>query len=940
MGAGVEPGAGIAPRPGNAAIPGELPRQPPAREPARRAPAGRSRTPLLPSKFSVRRAVSIALVLILVFAAAVLAGFWAAARLAPERLRLVAEQQLGRVLKGEVTLASLQIARASRVPWLWLEAHGARAVLQNDVTLLAGRMRARLDPLSLALGRLGIADLRLEDVVVMFPPHDDGKGPQDRVRKILHPIEVTGRFLREHPCSIPDLEVEGLTLLVARDGKLDVVLESGRGSLACAGLARSHSNARLLAQARRGDGSFPASFTLAASRDTASADVVLDSVAFAPLLGIIGLNVPLRGTVSGTAHLEAPGEGPYRLDVALQGRQVAGPIPGGEHPPWLSLDLPAPRLSGRLLATQDDLKLESAEIADGGIRLELDGELEVPVRPASRARLAVEAADLAVGDATRLLTQLPETAARTARQLLARVEAGRFPSLSSELRGTLGEISDLLQRSVLSRPDALRVAAALDGATLRLGEGDRASDVRARLDFVGDRLALSVTQGSYHEHPMPRLALTLTGIRNVRSFEEVNCHTPRKQPDLAGLARLRDWLGEERSDPEERSTTEWRRLSLDLDWVSHPILLCGLEQVEAVLTPAPEGLRFEVSRGVWAGLPIQIRGRWERATQEAKSEAVMLTAQLGPPFEAMSLDPPADPWLSGRYVFETTRLGRWHVRGASGRVVANGTRVDLPGTTLELAKDVEIQGQIGIDLGVADTVPFSAQAQFAGVDLLHLWQAADFERGALAGTLYGAGAIEGELRPGLNPLGDARGLLAMHARDGQIQRKIPLMLAIAIASDQFNPFGNREELPYQAIDAVARVKKGNLVFDSVQVHSTTLRMGATGKGGVVEPYALQGVVGLFFFPGLDSLIERVPILNRVILGRDANFVGAYFSVTGAWGAPEASLIPSQLLATGPAGILTEGIPGFVLGGIRRIQAVVLPSEPAEPPPSAGGRADS
>ena len=60
----------------------------------------------------MRRALSIALILIVVFGAALVAGFWVAARLAPERLRLVAEQQLSRVLEGEVRLASLEIARA------------------------------------------------------------------------------------------------------------------------------------------------------------------------------------------------------------------------------------------------------------------------------------------------------------------------------------------------------------------------------------------------------------------------------------------------------------------------------------------------------------------------------------------------------------------------------------------------------------------------------------------------------------------------------------------------------------------------------------------------------------------------------------------------------------------------------------------------------------
>ena len=72
---------------------------------------------------------------------------------------------------------------------------------------------------------------------------------------------------------------------------------------------------------------------------------------------------------------------------------------------------------------------------------------------------------------------------------------------------------------------------------------------------------------------------------------------------------------------------------------------------------------------------------------------------------------------------------------------------------------------------------------------------------------------------------------------------------------------------------MARVRKGKLVFESLQLHAPTLRMGATGKGGVVDPYALEGVVGLFFFPGLDSLIDRVPIFNRVILGKNGNFVG-------------------------------------------------------------------
>src|SRR5262249_53346734 len=159
------------------------------------------------------------------------------------------------------------------------------------------------------------------------------------------------------------------------------------------------------------------------------------------------------------------------------------------------------------------------------------------------------------------------------------------------------------------------------------------------------------------------------------------CRAPRAQAPLPGLSRLREWLAEEHPDPSGRSSTEWQRVSLDLDWVSHPAFFCGLEQVARQLEPSPEGLRFAVSRGVGAGLPIQVDGQWKRGANPREPGAVTLAAKLGPPFEGMSLEPPAQPWLSGRYRFEATRLGRWLVRGASGRVTADGTHLELPDTT-------------------------------------------------------------------------------------------------------------------------------------------------------------------------------------------------------------------------------------------------------------------
>jgi hypothetical protein len=886
----------------------------------------------------VRRALTIALLLLVVFAAAVLAGFYVAARLAPERVRLVAEQQLGRVLEGRVTLATLQIARAQTLPWLWLEARGARAVLKDDVTILAGRVRARLDPLSLALGRLGLGDLHLDDVIVMFPPDPDGPSKRDRVDRIVHPIEMTGRFLRSHPCAIPDLAVQSLTLLVTRDGMLEALLERGEGEYRCEGLGREHARATLAADARHGAARMPAAFTLAVSRASAVAHVAFEGAPLAGVLGTLGIELPLAGTVRGTARL-ASGPNGAELEVSLTGRELRGEVPGPAGAPWLALDLPSPRLAGRLTATAERLSLDRLELAQGKIELDGSGSVALPPVPSAKASLVLALDALDRADAPRVLAQLPEALRERAHALLERVEAGRFPTLRARLGGTLEQLGSGLERSLLEQPGTLRLEGALADATVRVGESDLAQNVDASLAFTGDRLSLDVARGEYHGGPLPGLALRLRGIQNLHSFEELDCRAPQPQPPLAGLPRLREWLSEERSDADERSALAWQHLELELDWVSHPLLLCGIEQVVAHLEPAAEGFSFEVPRAVWAGLPLTLEGGLTRAGSAGEPAQVRVNGSLGPPFEAMSLDPPAAPWLAGRFALAATRLGRWHVRGASGGVAANGARLDLPGTTLRLAPGGEIVGRVGIDLGLADALPFSSEAQLSSVDLMQLWQSADLERGALSGSLYGAAAISGQLRPGLNPLGDAKGLLALHARDGTVQRKIPIMLAIALASDRFNPFGSRDELPYEAIDAVARVEGGDLVFDSLQLHAQTLRMGANGKGDAVEPYQVEGVVGLFFFPGLDSLIESVPILNRVILGRNGNFVGAYFTITGPWGEPEASLIPIQSIATGPAGFITEGLPGFVLGGIRSIQSVILPSE--EPAPIAGkGPADS
>jgi hypothetical protein len=307
----------------------------------------------------------------------------------------------------------------------------------------------------------------------------------------------------------------------------------------------------------------------------------------------------------------------------------------------------------------------------------------------------------------------------------------------------------------------------------------------------------------------------------------------------------------------------------------------------------------------------------------------------------MQLEPAADPWASGRWEIEATRLGQWRISGASGKFRTTGSTLRLEKSTLRLAPLGEVEGNVEIALHSDLELPFRIELQVQKMDLADLSASSGREKELLSGRLLGGGVVAGRLHEGLPLLSDAEGLISLHAREGKIHQELPLFVAIAVASDRFDPFRSRDEIPYTAIDLVGRVEGGQLHSEFLALDAPSLGMMVSGQVGLVPPHGAEAVVGLFFFPTLDSLINRVPVLNRVILGRDENLVGAYFAMTGTWKKPKAQLIPIKSLAEGPAHFMLEG-PGFVWSGLKRLESLLNPSssEPtaAEDSPTAAEEA--
>jgi hypothetical protein len=250
----------------------------------------------------------------------------------------------------------------------------------------------------------------------------------------------------------------------------------------------------------------------------------------------------------------------------------------------------------------------------------------------------------------------------------------------------------------------------------------------------------------------------------------------------------------------------------------------------------------------------------------------------------------------------------------------------------------EVEGNLEVALGSGDKLPFQIELQVKKMDLVDLSASAGIQKQLLSGRLLGAGVVTGRLHQGLPLLSDAEGVLTLHAREGKIHQELPVFVAIAVASDRFDPFRYREEIPYTAIDLVGRFEAGQLHSEYLSFDAPSLGMLISGRVAVVPPNDVEAVLGLFFFPTLDSLINRVPVLNRVILGKDENLVGAYFAMTGNWKKPKAQLIPVKSFAEGPAHFMLEG-PNFVWSGLKRLESLLNPSSDA-PATAVEGEPDS
>lgn len=880
----------------------------------------------------MKRGLILAAVGLLLFAAAVYAGFLVGARVAPARLRDVVAARLSEALHARVTLGQVGLDLSLRRLALRVDIRQAEAVFggpeRERARATVPRLEVDLDPLALLVGRLRTRRLVATGPHLLLAPPESEEASRARAGAAglvaegvgaLFQLDARARSLRHDRCLLPIafVEVSGASVDLQRGQQAIPVLSDAHLMLRCSALRRLNRGDVEATLAAPGTAGAALSAGFSNSSRHLQGRLAVSGLDLGNPGGALREAIPpvWRGRLDGTLSWDQSEDSPLELSLELSGEDVKGSLAVGAKE--LRIDLARPELSLHLAAAAQHLLLRQARLEAGGATLHAKGSLASGTPDSARLSLALTLDALDVARLRRLPPYLPEPLAGRLGAILDRLASGSIERVSADLDTTPRGLEAMLRGGILSRPGALTLAASVKDASIIVRHSapeQRIEDLNGSLSFAGDRLLLSGVQARYQGEPLPRLDAEVSGISSIRSLDELHCEAPDAVPALPGVPALERWIRSRREKPERQT---WQRVAIQADWIAHPALLCTLHDVDAQVVPEAHGIAVQVKRGLWAGVPLDATGRYVETPAGAD---VSVDVHLGTPARAppKAVDRSA-PWMQGRFQADATSLGHWRVRGAKGDFRADGGVLQLLSSTLFLDPGGRVEGHLSVDLGRADPLEFRTAIQVPKVPLADVTAAAGQQRAGLTGTLYGAAAAHGHLVLGDPPLEHAQGTLSLSARNGHVRQDLPVVLALVVASRPFAP-ASRHLLDYRAIDLVGRVSDGWLRSETLTAEGRTLRVAASVDVRVAKPNPLKGVVGLFFFPRLDSLIQQLPLLNRVILGSNGNLMGAYFSLHGTWDRPSTRIIPIRSLASSTP--VVGGLSDFVIGGIRRIEEIL------------------
>jgi hypothetical protein len=885
------------------------------------------------------------------FAGAAWAGFTAVGRLGPEQAREAAERSLERALGGRVHLASARVSFGNGIAF---EGHDLEAWPQpGGPALHVERAAARIEPLSLLLGRVQLRRLVLEQATLRIVRGPDGRiappapfaallGDAPAPRRapgawgVVERVGDAARALLQAPlpllrASLAPREVE------LRNARLELVDERAEAHLALeevqAFLVRHARGGRLElgGSGRLTDAAHETGWLTLEGRTRGKSGELglrarhVELAALAPWLRELHPDLTLTGVARGAIQVEFGEREGRRVRIELLAGDLDARVPRRRGVAPFAISGDAALAAAELALAPDQVRLLEGELELDGQRLELSGNVARPLGPEAPARLAVGLRNLDLARVRQLARVLPDELEQRIASALERVEAGHLAQLEVSGSGPLADWRDALEAPA----DAPRLPIALEGtarfreAALRLGSGERLAGLSGELRLARDRLEL---RGLRRAPDAPELDVTLMGLDRLLQHGE---RAARGAPALPGLAPLAEYLRGGPPAPEEKRGA-LGAVELELAWLSHPLAVWPLQDVRVSLGAPANGVRRIEAAGAWGGLGVRGSGSLTAGAPDAPGR-LALRVEVGG--RAARPAAPAE-WALGSW---RALDARW--RGAAlpevrGRFRGEGSALRLLDTELRLAQGRPLRGALRLDLSQRDQVPLELEAVADDAALGELGPLLGLGPGELSGRLDAAAHLAGPLRPGSSARATLAGRMSFSAEKGELRRRPAVAEAIAASDDVFKEFRDKKPFKFESVQAELTLDDGRLATEALLVQGTRARLVVSGGIRVdAPPHEVEAVVAVFPRNAMNSIVGNVPVIGPILRGSDGSVVGAYLEVTGPAASPYARRLRNRSLA---AGVLT-GVPNFVVNGLRAIGSVLarLGPDAAAPPPEEG-----
>lgn len=892
----------------------------------------------------------VALLVLLISAAA---GLYTAATLAPERLRLLIERRLAEASGGPCRLERLRV-----VPGLPLKLEGGGLALWEG-GLRVDRAVARVSIAAALLGEFRLARLELEGARLRLawegapvPPWldaSDREAEQAREAVGLAPpaavaaaIESVSEAILEGPLVADTLRVHDSRLVFdgPRGGDSPLlVLEIREGEVfhsRLRGVSELAAHTRLLAGDRdRGALEWHAARERGGSLHLELAASALDLGWLAA--GVEATPVRPAGSLSGTAEYRIPESGHATVDVALTVSDFR----------WLSAESgeavsPAGRVEGSLRAALDDAHLEVSEahFAGENLTLDVDAVLARPFDLGANLGLSVRFGDIDLPRARRLLSTLPPPVGERAEAMTAALSGGRLAALGARGAATLQGWRDLLSGHAESLPRNFTLEARLEGLDVDLGEGDRLEQVSAELLWKGDRLKIRRAAAQRGGVPLPMLDLELDGISHLFAADLSRRVPASDEIHLTGMRSLLS-LFEGRGGGETRPP----RVRLEIAKLEHPALLWPIEDLELEMGPEQEELVADVPHFLWAQVPFRGELRWTsdpehvvvRFEAAAQTELPDVATQ---PIEPPHVEPGVTPgpsqapegrvWGAGRFEIGPLDSSLWRHEWLRGQFEAVRSEVRFHALEAQLVPRGHLQGSGQLDLGHAGALPYRAEFVARDLDAAALLAQAGLGQGFVTGDVELTGKLEARHEPGALPFVHLSGSLDIEARNGTIQRELPVLLALTLASKGLDFTPNRKNVRYERISIPMQISEGMVSTEAFELDGPDVRVFASGTLDVARPpHRVDAEVAVFLFRPVDRAIGAIPVLNTILLGDFDNLVAAYFELDGPWEDPVAESKPLRTFTRGSLDVM-KGVPRVVLRGVEMLGGMLGGDEKPAP----------